>query len=132
VSSGDRGEVLGLRGAADELPPMPRPAPLQRLDELLHLHLLRAPFDGEPADRVELETVREPPRGLLADHDRPGRGERLEAGGDVGRVPEGDGLLVDVSDDPHRGRAGVDPHAHVELLDASCALDVARVVANDL
>ena len=73
-----------------------------------------------------------PARGLLADDDRAGRGERLETRGDVSRVAERHRLLVHGTDEADRGGAGVDSDAHRELLDAPGLLDVACVVADDL
>ena len=71
-------------------------------------------------------------RGLLADGDRAGRGDGLQTRRDVGRVTEGDGLMIDVTNEPHRRGAGVDADTDVESLDAPRLLDVARVLAHDL
>ncbi len=87
---------------------------------------------GELAERLEAEAMREAPGRFLADRDRAGRGNRLQARGNVGRVPEGDGLVIHRTDDSHRGRAGVDADADVEALDPPGLLDVARVLPYDL
>ena len=61
-----------------------------RADEPGCRHRSRAPLDGQLARRLECEAVGEPPRRRVADENRAGLGEPLQAGGGVGRVPERD------------------------------------------
>ena len=90
-------------------------------------HRCRPPLERELAHRLEHEPRHQPLGRLLAGHDRPRSGRRLEAGRDVRHVAERHGLRLAGADHADGREPAVDPDADVELLDVPCLADVAAV-----
>src|SRR5947208_2191669 len=94
-----------------------------RLSAALHLQL---------AERLEHEAVAKSPDDGLAYGDRSGRGSRLQACGDVGRIPEGDLLRKSGADEPDGRLSAVDPDPDRELFNPPRPLDFPPVIFDDL
>src|SRR5918993_1500837 len=93
---------------------------------------LGATLDRNLAERLELEAMCEPVCRLGPDRDRAWCRRRLEAGSDVGRVAERDGLWVRRTHHADSRPTRVESHADGEVGDPPGFGDVARVLPHDL